>query len=294
MPDGWIKLHRKLLESQIFQDPSPTILHVWIALLLLATHQPNKRNFCGKSIELQPGQLITGRDQLARLTGRTASSVERALNRLQSGQQIEQQKLTKGRIITVLNWESYQSGEQQAEQQTDNKRTAKRSNPNTIQECTITRMKEVRSKESVSLSPVAPNCEFFRISEQELAQAQTRYRTNGYPVELIPIAIEVIEGWLAGDTVAAIRARKLPTHYRRLYADWVIQKAVQMRDAKASANGNGHRPRGEYKSRFERQQDILKKQLIREMQNGNFSANDSTLDATFDTIPLLPVGRGDH
>ncbi len=128
--EGWIKLHRKLLDNPvIFKDPD--YLAVWIFLLLEATHTEMKRDFGGKTIILKPGQLITGRPAIERQTKVQASKVERILKRLKSEQQIEQQTSTKGRLITILNWNEYQNNEQENEQQVNNNRTTSEQQVNT-------------------------------------------------------------------------------------------------------------------------------------------------------------------
>jgi hypothetical protein len=62
----------------------------------------------GQIIIVKEGQLITGRDQLSDATGIHRSSVERILDFLENEHQIEQQKTTKYRLITILNWDGYQ------------------------------------------------------------------------------------------------------------------------------------------------------------------------------------------
>ena len=58
--------------------------------------------------------------------------VERWLSMLESEQQIEQQKTSKYRLITVKKWSEYQNDEQENEQQMNNKRTTDEQQTNTI------------------------------------------------------------------------------------------------------------------------------------------------------------------
>ena len=55
--EGWIKLHRKILDNPIVMKDSEH-LAVWIYLLLNATHKDYDVLFEGKRITLKPGQLI--------------------------------------------------------------------------------------------------------------------------------------------------------------------------------------------------------------------------------------------
>lgn len=106
MTDGWIKLHRKLLDSPIASKKEWGWL--WIVMLLLASHEGKEFIHGRTKIKISPGQFVTGRLQLAEKSGLSPSSVERALNFMKSEQQIEQQKTTKYRLITILNWDEYQ------------------------------------------------------------------------------------------------------------------------------------------------------------------------------------------
>ena len=94
-------------------------VHLWVHLLLSANHKPKEFMFNGKIIVIKEGQLLTGRKQLSMATGLSESMVERALKMFETEQQIEQQKTTKNRVITILKWYQYQI----SDTQTDSKRT---------------------------------------------------------------------------------------------------------------------------------------------------------------------------
>jgi len=117
MENGWIKLHRKLLDNPISKRPK--WFSVWIHLLLLANHNEHSFIWNGKRQVIRDGQLLTGRKELAKICGVTHSLLERVLNYLEIEHQIEQQKTTKYRVITILNWSKYQKENSKS----DNKRT---------------------------------------------------------------------------------------------------------------------------------------------------------------------------
>jgi len=107
MNEGWIMLHRKMLDNPIVRRPH--YCHLWVVLLLKATHQESGFIFNNRRQSLKPGQLITGRNKLSEETGIPPSTVEHILNYLESEQQIGQEKKSKFRIITVKNWDKYQA-----------------------------------------------------------------------------------------------------------------------------------------------------------------------------------------
>ena len=120
MNAGWIKLHRKLLDNPISRKPNYS--HLWVTLLLKAQHKQSDFTWNGQRQTLLPGQLMTGRKELSQETGIAESTVERILKYFESEHQVEQKKTTKFRIITITNWEKYQTPKKN-EQQADNKRS---------------------------------------------------------------------------------------------------------------------------------------------------------------------------
>ncbi len=128
--EGWIKLHRKLLDNPIIVKDSD-YLSVWIYVLLNATHKEYDTLFQGKRITLKKGQLITGRKSISEKLKINESKVQRILKTLENEQQIKQQKGNKNRLITILSWDKYQQDEHQTEQQVNNNRTTSEQQVNT-------------------------------------------------------------------------------------------------------------------------------------------------------------------
>jgi predicted transcriptional regulator len=130
MNNGWISIHRKILDNPIVCKDSDYFT-IWIYLLLNATHKPHDVIFNGKRITLQSGQLITGRKAISEKFNISESKVQRVLKMLESEQQIEQQTTNINRLISVVKWEDYQKREQQSEQQVNNERTTSEQQVNT-------------------------------------------------------------------------------------------------------------------------------------------------------------------
>jgi len=128
--DGWISLHRKLLDNPVVCKDNDH-LAVWIYLLLNATHTDYDVVFEGERRTLRPGQLITGRKSISANLKVSESKVQRILKTFEIEQQIEQQTTPRNRLISILNWKSYQQNEQHFEQQLNNKRTTSEQQLNT-------------------------------------------------------------------------------------------------------------------------------------------------------------------
>lgn len=153
--DGWIKIHRKILDNPIVCRDCEHIA-VWNYLLLNASHKDRQVFFNGEKIVLKAGQLITGRDKIAKVTEKEISSskVQRILKLFENEQLIEQQTCNKNRLITIVNWNEYQDNtqesEQQNEQQLNNKRTTTEQQLNTNKNIKNVRIKDI--KESTTSS----------------------------------------------------------------------------------------------------------------------------------------------
>ena len=105
--NGYIKLHRKVLENPIvFKDSDH--LTLWIYLLLTATHRDRETYFNNERFTLNPGQLITGIIKLEREIKVNKSKIQRILKLFENEKQIEQQTTNKCRLITILGWQKYQ------------------------------------------------------------------------------------------------------------------------------------------------------------------------------------------
>jgi hypothetical protein len=117
MQNGWIKIHRKLLEKGYWRKSA--YAHLWIHLLLTANHQQKEFMWNNKIIHIKEGQILTGRKELSKQTGISETTIENILKMLENEHQIGQQKTTKFRIITIINWKEYQK----LDTKTDNGRT---------------------------------------------------------------------------------------------------------------------------------------------------------------------------
>lgn len=109
---GWIKLHRQLLDWEWFDDHNAFRLFMY--LILKANHKAKK--YKGTTVEV--GQLLTGRDILAKETGLSVQQIRTSLKKLKSTNEITIESSKKGTVIQVVNYLKYQH--QPTEQPKDN------------------------------------------------------------------------------------------------------------------------------------------------------------------------------
>jgi hypothetical protein len=118
MKQGWIKLHRKILDWQWYGDLNTRAL--FIHLLLKANHEEKK----WMGITVGRGQIITGRIKLAEEVGLTQRQVRTSLSKLKSTNEVTSKSTNKYTVITINNYDEYQQNDQQDGQRVTSKRPA--------------------------------------------------------------------------------------------------------------------------------------------------------------------------
>lgn len=121
MSEGWIKLHRELLDKSIWTCSTPAQKVILITLLMMANHEGREWEFKGRRIKLQPGQFITSLPSIAKLAGDGVSirNVRTALKRFEEYEFLTDESTVNGRLITICNWERYQRGIEEGDRLTD-------------------------------------------------------------------------------------------------------------------------------------------------------------------------------
>ena len=110
--DGWIKLHRKLLSSRVWNTADAEGKVILITLLLRASHAATQwRITASKTASLNPGQLFITYRTFSAKCGVSTKKITTELQRLESLGFISTKKGREGTIITVCNWAYYQQAE---------------------------------------------------------------------------------------------------------------------------------------------------------------------------------------
>lgn len=105
--NGYILLHRSMLEWEWYDDPNTKI--VFLHLLLSANWKES--NYHGQIIHA--GEAIYGRKALAEQLGLTEAKVKVALEHLQRTGEIVVRTTNKFSVATLVNWGSYQISEEE-------------------------------------------------------------------------------------------------------------------------------------------------------------------------------------
>ena len=110
MAYGWISIHRKIQQSDIWLDKEPFDKRsAWIDLIMMANHEDKQILFNGKFIEVKRGEKITSLKQLSDRWRWSTGKVKRFLNLLESGSMIELKTKRRYTSYKVVNYNVYQN-----------------------------------------------------------------------------------------------------------------------------------------------------------------------------------------
>ena len=109
--NGWIKLHRELLDNDMWNNLNSDQRNVMITCLLLANHKPNQWQWEGKIFTLERGQFITSSLSLAQKCHLTRQKIRTSLVKLERWGFLTNKSTKTGTLITIVNYGKYQDRE---------------------------------------------------------------------------------------------------------------------------------------------------------------------------------------
>lgn len=180
--NGWIKVHRKMLDHWVSQEPE--LFAFWMRLLLEANHSDAKRMFNGSLIDIKRGQTLFGLEAFEAKSGISKKKLRRYLDMLEVEQMIGRQKTNKYSLISIINYDQYQiEGSQEAGQgQAEGK-------PRASQGQHRNNVKNGENVENTDIKPGASN----EASEPAIGLLPTnKYNTEG---EQYPVTQSQIDDW---------------------------------------------------------------------------------------------------
>jgi uncharacterized membrane protein YfhO len=164
---GWIKLHRKLLDWEWYGDIK--VSRLFIHCLLKANHQPAK----WQGIDIKRGEFITSISTLELETCLSKQSIRSAIKKLEKTKNLTHKTTNKYTLISITCYEDYQD-----EQQTNNKQITNKQQTNNKQITTNKNKKNERKKEVVENS--------LLLLLQESFIAETNNAIENFSLQYIP------------------------------------------------------------------------------------------------------------
>jgi hypothetical protein len=181
--NGYIKLHRKFLEWEWCSKSE--MVNIFIHFLLSANYEPSR--FQGHDIPR--GSLVTGLFALSEQTGVSVRSIRTCLDRLKQTGEILIKSTNKFSIITLCNYDKYQSREYENDKQPTNNRQTTDNQSTTSEELKKLRKKEIKNN----------TCPFFekfyseyprKIAKADAVKAWSKISDPEKTVELILSALK--------------------------------------------------------------------------------------------------------
>ena len=129
--EGYIRLHRKIIDNPIFRKP--LVNHLFVYCLLRANHTSSKMVFNCREVDVERGSFICGRKKFAEKTGESEQNVRSALLTLQNLGMIEistTKSTSRYSYINVCNYNDYQYNGDEGNQETNQIATSKQPGSN--------------------------------------------------------------------------------------------------------------------------------------------------------------------
>ncbi len=123
MKRGYIKLHRCIMKSAVWQNEA--LLQLWIWCLLRACYEEKEAIVGNTFVQLETGQFVFGRKSAAIDLKCPESTVWKRMKALEKAGMLNIKSTNKFSIVTIENWEKYQ-GEELPEKPKRNKKVTRR------------------------------------------------------------------------------------------------------------------------------------------------------------------------
>ena len=106
---GWIKIHRKIVDSPDYFAEPFTRTQAWVDLILTANFRESYIRVKGTRVKVAPGEIITSSTRLAERWQWSRGKVLRYLDELETEQQIVQVRTAVYTSISIINYAKYQA-----------------------------------------------------------------------------------------------------------------------------------------------------------------------------------------
>jgi TusA-related sulfurtransferase len=226
--DGWISLHRKIRKNPIFNDME--LLRLWLICLTEATHKQREQIIGRQTVHLEPGEFVTGRfdlqemynDGLKRDQQISPKTASRWLETLKNGEFLTIKVTNKFSVVSILNWDKYQSSDHEFDQQVTNKR------PTSDQQVTTNNNvnKSIKKKKELVLKDIY--AEKVTLTKAEYEKLIIKYGSE----EVAKAAIEKLSNYKCS------KPNKYTSDYHVLigwvYDDFVKRKLIVLKGGQAN------------------------------------------------------------
>lgn len=120
---GWVKLYRKVQESDLYRNLNSKQRDVMIQVLLMANHESHEWMWQGQIFKCEPGQFVTSLDSIKEKCAKDVSikNIRTSLLILEKWGFLANKSTKTGRLISVIKWAEYQDRDIQPAKEAANK-----------------------------------------------------------------------------------------------------------------------------------------------------------------------------
>lgn len=175
----WVKLHTKLLNWEWYSDINTTRL--FIHCLLKANYKDKE----WKGITIKRGSFVTSLPKLSEETGLTVQQTRTSLDKLILTNNITNKSYTKYRVISIVNYESYQENNSQNNKQITDKQQTEQQQHQNIEYKNILKKEKINKKEKKFIKPTLEELKKYIQDQQLNVNAEgfiDYYEGNGWKV----------------------------------------------------------------------------------------------------------------
>lgn len=159
MAEGWVKLHRKLMDNDLWKEKPFSRGQAWVDLIMLASHKDKEFLFDSAYLPIQKGEIITSKRKLGTRWGWSNSKVDKFLDELEKVKMLSVKSDTKKSTLKITNYEQYQGFDSIYEvEKTTGKATRKRQSSDTqaTPKRTINNVKNIKNEKNIKKKDIAP------------------------------------------------------------------------------------------------------------------------------------------
>jgi len=228
--NGWIKLHRKILDNPMYFSEPFTRMQAWIDLLLLANHSGQYFYIRGNRIDVKRGEVAHSMESLAQRWKWSRGKVLRYISQLENSQMIVQQKSHVITKLSITNYNTYQS-DGTTDSTTDGQQTVQQTDTNKNDKNDKNENKE---RETRTQQPKSTNPDYIKFNNWIQEKAPYCSNTRNFPHQITEEEFIKLKKKYSGqqiaDIVEKIENRKdLRKRYSNLYLtvnNW-IKKEIE-------------------------------------------------------------------
>ena len=238
---GWVAIHRSILEHWLHEDKPFGKFGAWIDLVLMANHEEKKFLAATGLITVTRGQLVTSYRSLSERWGWSKDKVAHFLNALESDGMLQRNQDKNRTLLTIVNYSFYQdlqdNNRTQIGRKSDRERTenGQQSDTNrTEQQCNNVTMNNNENNVTSESTPRAPKKKYGTFKHVSLTDDEYNRLCVDYGQDQTEQAIDFLDAYIEE------KGYKAKNHNLTLRR-WVF-KAVAERNSKKPLSINQAKP----------------------------------------------------